>query len=729
MSDIDFDNLAGGLNYRDTYAQMGKNQNIFWIESSNVKPFKGTGLEKCRGNTIALNHGTKIISAGNLNLGNMEYMYFVDSSGNMYEYDSDGGVKSSALMTGLSGSARGAWTAYGQGIIYTNGIDEPFGYFRGRTTSVSGTVSVTEDSNQVIQDGNFTYDITDYVQKGDSITINGENHIIDDMVATLTSTRVKVTSGSKIVKQDGNFDNDFTEDLEEDDTIIINGETHVIDSIEARDFASGRVNTTAGSKTIIQSDGYTTDFTNEFEAGDYIRIDIEDYLIDTVVSGTEITLDSKATTTLSNQPVTKHAQLTTVSNFAATEIHMTVRRVARITTRSNFAATASAQTITRNKITYLIAVASDGTIIRSCVITTYKGRIYMGYQGGLYWTAQGTYNDWLTEEDAGYNKNFFNDSSTIQALSVYSEFLAIHRKEQVVLMQDQDGTPENFLFVPKANRGSQSQFGITTVQNDHIFFDAGVWSLGETGVLGQILIKSDLAGILNNDSTGFLKGILDTGEVNNITILHYRNKKEIWCYFPVTNLTYYQYVYVFDYEQGIWYRRVTPQEITGAIEHYNRIYSFNSSGEILQEDLGTNWNGTEMDFYVQLAYINFGEEHQEKDIDEIKLLLDTETTNDFDYKVFFNYDNYNSSATNNINQVGDSGALFWSDDQETVTQTEWANDAGTEGNNWAQLIVEGNYFDSYSGVKGISLYLFGSGAEQDMGIVGIKFLGVVENSV
>ena len=730
MTNFEFDNLAGGLNYRDTHVVAGKGQNLSWIESKNIKPYKNTGIEKCRGNTLILNHGTKIISAGNYDIANQEYIMFVDSAGKMYEYDTDGASKSAALMEGLNTSARGAWVVFGQGIIYSNGADEPFIYFRSRATTVSGTVRVASGSDIVTQDGGFTTTFTGYVQQGDSITINSEDHIIKEVKEEVTpDATVSVAIGTKKVKQDTVLDSDFTTGLEEEDPIIINGETHVIDSIEGEAFISGSVDVTRGSKIVSQAAGFTTKFTTDLEAGDWVRINLEDHKVDTVDSATQITLVTSIETAETAQPVTKHAQLTTVADFAATETLQPLRKPAQVITRSDFAATGTGKAVTRNKITYLIAVGSDGAILRSTAIAVYKGRVYIAYRGGIYWTAQGTYTDWLTAENAGYNTSFFNDSSTVQALSHFGDYLAIHRKQQVVLLNDTDGTPVNFVIKIKANRGSQSQFGTITVQNDHIFYDAGVFPLGQTGLLDQILLKAEVSAIINNDSTGFLNNRFDTSRANEVTILHYRNQREIWCYFPLYNLTYLQYVYIFDYQQSLWYRRVCPQETTCAIEHRNSIYSFDSGGKIYKEDLGTDWNGVDLSFYVQSAYINFGEGHQQKDIDEIKMIVDTSVENDFDYKFFFNYDNFNATKTQNISIKGDADCLYWADDQESITETEWAETDGSAGNDWAQEVLDAGYLDSYNGMKSISLYLSGSGTSQDLGLTGIKFLGVNINSV
>ena len=304
--------------------------------------------------------------------------------------------------------------------------------------------------------------------------------------------------------------------------------------------------------------------------------------------------------------------------------------------------------------------------------------------------------------------------------------MAIHRKEQIVLLTDTDGTTENFVFDIKANKGSSSQFEPVTVQNDHIFYDAGVWSLGQTGTLDQIVIKNEISVMINNTKTGFINGLLDTDRIDENTVLHNREKKEVWFYFPINNLTYFQYVYVYDYQQNMWYRRISPQETTCAIEHKDTIYSFDSSGNVYQEDLGSDWNGTDLDWYVQTAYLNFGEEHLYKDIDDIRILTDSSVENNFNYKFLFDYDSFFSTQTKTFETAGDADALTWSDASGSNTSTVWADNSS--GDSWAKTIVAAGYIDKYNGFKGISLYFSGTGT-QNLGIMSIDFVGVNVNSV
>lgn len=581
MPDFDFDNLAGGLNYRDPYTLSGKSKNpLYWVEAKNVKPFKSIGLCKCRGNTLIKDHGTKIISAGNYIIGSNEYIMYCNSSGSVHEYDTEAAQESAAIVTGLDTSARGAWACYNKGIIYSNGVDEPFIYFRNRSTTVTGTVTI--NGTTTVEGAGTSFDTE--LQVGDSITINGETKIISSITDA--------------------------------DTLIV---------------------------------------------------------------------------------------------------------------RSAFSGSGSGKTVTRNKVTWMIAVGADGRTLRSTAIAVYKGRVYLGDSEGIYWTAQGTYKDWTTAEDAGYNLNF----SDVQALSVFGNYLAIHRKEQkgqVVLLKDTDGTTANFVFEVKCNRGSNSQFGTLTVLNDHIFDDAGIFPLGETGLLNQIILKSEISDIINNKEKGLLNGLYDTARADEVTLLENKDQKEIWCYFPITNVTYLQYVYVYDYQRQMWYRRISPQNTTCAIEHKNGIYSFDTSGKIYKEDLGADWNTTDMKFYVQTAFINFGESHLDKDIDEIRGLIDTNLNNDFDYYYLFDYDNFKTTELQNIVITGASETLIWSDEQGTITDTVWDDGTGTVGHKWAEEVTDSFYMDNYNGLQGLSIFFSGEGVSQDLGVVSLKFRGVSINS-
>lgn len=63
----------------------------------------------------------------------------------------------------------------------------------------------------------------------------------------------------------------------------------------------------------------------------------------------------------------------------------------------------------------------------SC-ITVYKGRIWCTEGSTIYYSALGTYNDFKTENDAGYIKDFHTDTSDIVTMRTYKDYLAIYKK-------------------------------------------------------------------------------------------------------------------------------------------------------------------------------------------------------------------------------------------------------------------------------------------------------------
>src|SRR5574344_663629 len=98
--------------------------------------------------------------------------------------------------------------------------------------------------------------------------------------------------------------------------------------------------------------------------------------------------------------------------------------------------------------------------LKSDVMAIYKGRVWVAQNSALHFSALGKYNDFTTENDAGYIENFHNDTESIIALKPYREYLAIYKKNSVYLLSG--SSPEDFSIQPFADRGACSSNGVLT---------------------------------------------------------------------------------------------------------------------------------------------------------------------------------------------------------------------------------------------------------------------------
>ena len=76
----------------------------------------------------------------------------------------------------------------------------------------------------------------------------------------------------------------------------------------------------------------------------------------------------------------------------------------------------------------------SGNVCYPDCITVYKGRVWCSKGSTIYYSALGTYNDFETEEDAGYINDFHTDTADIVAMHTYKDYLAVYKREKVYLL-------------------------------------------------------------------------------------------------------------------------------------------------------------------------------------------------------------------------------------------------------------------------------------------------------
>ena len=72
--------------------------------------------------------------------------------------------------------------------------------------------------------------------------------------------------------------------------------------------------------------------------------------------------------------------------------------------------------------------ADVNTPIRGRAIQYYNGRLWIGTDNGLFYSAVGLYDNWDIYSDAGVIYSVYNDTSEIQALGLYSDYMLVHKK-------------------------------------------------------------------------------------------------------------------------------------------------------------------------------------------------------------------------------------------------------------------------------------------------------------
>lgn len=344
---------------------------------------------------------------------------------------------------------------------------------------------------------------------------------------------------------------------------------------------------------------------------------------------------------------------------------------------------------------------------------TYKGRVWFVSGSTIYYSALGTYNDFETENDAGYISDFHTDTSDIIAIKPYKDYLAIYKQNAVYLLSG--NSPADFTISLFANKGCIAPNSIANVENKQYFLSNGIFALEQVGELNQIQLGSEISQKIKSEFEQFIPM-----DLKKSFCVHYENRSQMWFFFPYADNEYYQVVWINDYLNKAWYKRVVPQDITTACIFKQDVLSADKNGKIYKEDYGTTFDGLPIEFMWKSPFLAIGQPHHRKVIEEFYFVLDEAYDNNFDFLVYKDYDSQTPDDIEKIYSVH-FDQMIWADeytneklpchwvlDDENVPV--WAINRNTLEK---AEISESNY--------SIQLCVKGSSIEQSCGIIGMQF--------
>lgn len=354
----------------------------------------------------------------------------------------------------------------------------------------------------------------------------------------------------------------------------------------------------------------------------------------------------------------------------------------------------------------------NGNLITNAVISVFKGRIWAAVGATLYYSALGTYNDFTTDGDAGYINEFHTDTGAITALKPYKDYLAVYKNNSVYLLT---GTsPQDFAIVSFADKGAYGNNCIINIENKQYFLSNGIYSLEQIGELNQIQLGSEISQKIKLEFSKFK-------DLNKAMCLHYEAKNQIWYFFPYVNDNYYHTIWINDYVNKAWYKRILPQDIVTACLYNGKIYTADNTGKIYKEDFGNTFSGKAIKFLWKSPFLAITSPHHRKMIDEFYFLLDTEHDNNFNFSVYKDYDNEYFDDIEKIYSVH-LEHMIWGDDTDSppTMQNCWTPD-DADAPVWSvnkdalekAEISESNY--------SVQLCVFGEELTEACAVIGLEF--------
>ena len=356
--------------------------------------------------------------------------------------------------------------------------------------------------------------------------------------------------------------------------------------------------------------------------------------------------------------------------------------------------------------------------IKPDAICSYAGRLWIGSGSTLYYSALGKYNDWESENDAGYIANFHSSVTKVSALALYCGNLAIFKSDGVYLLS---GTsPDNFAIIKFADKGTLSPKAVCTCNNKQYFFNAdGLFALSQVGELSQIMMSGNIASAVEDAFK-----TMDKSRIQEAFCVPYERKNQLWFYLPYSDNEYFNTIWIYDFANDCWTKRIEPQNITSAANINSEIYSGTKEGLILLENIGASFNGDAIKFSFSTPFFHLGKPSERKIIEDFALLLDETGENRFKFSVSKDFIKEIKTDYEYIRTV-QIGSLIWASEEEMKDKYNcFENEYNPFWANSYQSSVNVQIFDS-----NLSVALNIEGEEQGDGfkLVGIEFKELIND--
>lgn len=146
-----FYNLSGGLNTAATKTDLGlETSKVFWSEAQNVEIFKNKGVTRQNGNTqtFCASLNKPITSIFGYVIDGIEYILHTTDDGQLYCYNSDSEVITEVAYK-FTSPLNITYTRFLQGVVLSNGVDEPIYYNHKNPSAVESTKATASTAAKI----------------------------------------------------------------------------------------------------------------------------------------------------------------------------------------------------------------------------------------------------------------------------------------------------------------------------------------------------------------------------------------------------------------------------------------------------------------------------------------------------------------------------------------------------------------------------------------------------
>lgn len=379
-------------------------------------------------------------------------------------------------------------------------------------------------------------------------------------------------------------------------------------------YEHGRKKAIDGSVAITSGGAVTgtaTNFNRDLKTGAKVEIDGVDYRVTAIASNTSLTVELWSGTGTITAASNKVLYLKEISLCHATLTNSESEPGAEV-----------------------------NTPIRGRAIQYYNGRLWIGTDNGLFYSAVGLYDNWDIHSDAGVIYSVYNDTSEVQALGLYSDYMLVHKRFNTYLLTC-TGEATTIDIKPYSNVTCNSQQS-WVVSNTKYF----VYSRDHHDIfpLSQRTIYSDryLGEAITNKVRNIFESLNDN-ETRNIFCATYPKNRWMLFYIPLVGGAGSNYALIYDFQTKSFLARQLPinQNVTIAFNFNSNVYVGTKDGRVLKEFAGNKFgvitddetSGENITAYYKTPWFDWAGGYMHS-FSEFMISLSPELNNNFKIRTF-----------------------------------------------------------------------------------------------
>ena len=236
-----------------------------------------------------------------------------------------------------------------------------------------------------------------------------------------------------------------------------------------------------------------------------------------------------------------------------------------------------------------VATGSDVNVpVRGLALQHYQGRLWVGGETGLFYSAVGLPNNWDIYSDAGVIYDIYNDSSSVKALGLFSEYLMVHKEFSTYILTCSD-LGSTIEIKPFSNITCESQQSWIVSNTKYYVYSKDFMDIYP---LVQHTVFNDK--FLGEPITQKVRDIfhnIRNGDTDKIFCVSRPLSRQMIFYLPTINRSGSGEAIIFDFQTKSFLFRRLPKdtEVTIAFNYNNNIYLGTRDGLVLKEFTGDSF--------------------------------------------------------------------------------------------------------------------------------------------